>query len=59
MAKQKGVKCVINLDAHRAARLHYLWFGVGIARKGWARERRCRELPAAKQDPECAANETV
>jgi DNA polymerase (family 10) len=35
LAKQKGVKCVINPDAHRAARLQDLWFGIGIARKGW------------------------
>jgi len=35
MAKQKGVKCVINPDAHRAERLKDLWFGIGIARKGW------------------------
>src|SRR5881275_1017226 len=35
MAKQKGVKCVINPDAHRAERLQDLWFGIGIARKGW------------------------
>jgi DNA polymerase (family X) len=34
-ARQKGVKCVINPDAHRAERLQDLWFGVGIARKGW------------------------
>jgi len=35
LAKQKGVKCVVNPDAHRAERLQDLWFGVGIARKGW------------------------
>ena len=35
LAKQKGVKCVINPDAHRTARLRDLWFGIGIARKGW------------------------
>src|SRR5881296_711285 len=35
MAKQKGVKCVINPDAHRVERLQDLWFGIGIARKGW------------------------
>ena len=35
LAKQKGVKCVINPDAHRVERLQDLWFGVGIARKGW------------------------
>src|SRR5215467_13144260 len=34
-AKQKGVKCVIDPDAHRIARLQDLWFGIGIARKGW------------------------
>jgi len=34
-AKQKGVRCVINPDAHRTARLQDLWFGIGIARKGW------------------------
>jgi DNA polymerase (family 10) len=35
LAKQKGVKCVINPDAHRTARLQDLLFGIGIARKGW------------------------
>jgi DNA polymerase (family 10) len=35
MAKQKGVRCVINPDAHRTARLQDLWFGIGAARKGW------------------------
>jgi len=34
-AKEKGAKCVINPDAHRAERLQDLWFGIGIARKGW------------------------
>src|SRR5216110_2463973 len=34
-AKEKGVKCVINPDAHRAERLQDLWFGIGVARKGW------------------------
>jgi len=35
LAKQKGVKCVINPDAHRTERLQDLSFGIGIARKGW------------------------
>jgi len=35
LAKEKGVKCVINPDAHRAERLQELWFGIGVARKGW------------------------
>jgi DNA polymerase (family X) len=35
LAKKKGVKCVINPDAHRVERLQDLWFGIGVARKGW------------------------
>lgn len=35
LAKEKSVKCVIDPDAHRVERLQDLWFGVGIARKGW------------------------
>jgi len=35
LAKEKGVKCVINPDAHRTERLRDLWFGIGVARKGW------------------------
>jgi DNA polymerase (family X) len=35
LAKRKGVKCVINPDAHRTERLQDLWFGSGVARKGW------------------------
>ena len=34
-AKDKGVKCVINCDAHRNDDAHYLRLGAGIARKGW------------------------
>ena len=35
LAKEKGVRCVINPDAHRTEGLQQLWFGVAIARKGW------------------------
>ncbi|HEX4639997.1 MAG TPA: DNA polymerase/3'-5' exonuclease PolX [Chthoniobacterales bacterium] len=35
LAKEKGVKCVINPDAHGVERLQDLWFGLGAARKGW------------------------
>jgi DNA polymerase (family 10) len=35
LAKEKGVKCVINPDAHSTAGLQQLWFGVAAARKGW------------------------
>ncbi len=34
-AKKKGVKCVINCDAHRAEHAGFLRLGAGIARKGW------------------------
>src|SRR5581483_2260644 len=34
-AKSKGVKCVINCDAHRFEHSSFLRFGAGIARKGW------------------------
>ncbi len=35
LAAQKGVKCAINPDAHRACDLDSLFFGIKIARKGW------------------------
>ena len=35
LAKEKGVQCVINPDAHATAGLQDLVFGIGIARKGW------------------------
>jgi len=34
-AKSKGVKCVINCDAHRNEHASFLRLGTGIARKGW------------------------
>ncbi len=49
LAKQKGVKCVINPDAHRAGRISDVWFGVGIARKGWlTKDDVVNTLPLAK-----------
>ena len=35
LAKEKGVQCAINPDAHRTEGLQDLWFGVSQARKGW------------------------
>jgi DNA polymerase (family 10) len=35
LAKEKGVKCAINPDAHTTFGLQDLIYGVGIARKGW------------------------
>ncbi|HUE62197.1 MAG TPA: DNA polymerase/3'-5' exonuclease PolX, partial [Chthoniobacterales bacterium] len=53
LAKEKGVKCVINPDAHRAERLQDLWFGVGIARKGWLTKNDVMNcLPLGKIEPE-------
>lgn len=34
-AKKKGVKCVVNCDAHRIESAAFLRLGAGIARKGW------------------------
>lgn len=34
-AKELGVKCVINCDAHRLDHFDFLRLGAGIARKGW------------------------
>ena len=34
-AKDKGVKCVINCDAHRLEHAGFLRLGAGIASKGW------------------------
>ena len=34
-AKNHGVKCVINPDAHRKEQAGFLRLGAGIARKGW------------------------
>ena len=35
IAKEKGVRCSINPDAHATAGLQDLIFGIGSARKGW------------------------
>ncbi len=34
-AKEKGVKCSINPDAHRCEHLQFIAYGVRLARKGW------------------------
>jgi DNA polymerase (family 10) len=36
-ARDLGVLCSINPDAHSTARLHHLGLGVRLARKGWLR----------------------
>jgi DNA polymerase (family X) len=59
LAKQKGVKCVINPDAHRAERLQDLWFGIGVARKGWLTKNDVMNcLPPGKIEDALAAKRT-
>ncbi len=36
-ARDKGVKCALNPDAHHASGLQNLHFGIRVARKGWLR----------------------
>lgn len=38
-AKRKGVKCVINPDAHRNEHAGFLRLGAGIGRKGWLEQK--------------------
>lgn len=52
-ARSKGVKCVINCDAHRAEHAGFLRLGAGIARKaGLTREDVLNTLPLEKLLPE-------
>ncbi len=56
LAKEKGVRCVINPDAHSTAGLQQLWFGVAAARKGWlTRENVVNCLPLGKIESALAA----
>jgi DNA polymerase (family 10) len=49
LAKEKGVKCCINPDAHHISHLEFLWNGIGIARKGWlTRQDVVNTLPLGK-----------
>jgi DNA polymerase (family 10) len=48
-ARDKGVKCVINCDAHRNEQVSFLRLGAGIARKGWLeKDDVINTLPLAK-----------
>jgi DNA polymerase (family 10) len=48
-ARSKGVKCVINPDAHRNEHAGFLRLGAGMARKGWlTREDVINTLPLEK-----------
>jgi len=49
LAKEKGVKCAINPDAHSVNGLQHLVFGVDMARKGWlTRQDVVNTLPLGK-----------
>jgi DNA polymerase (family 10) len=56
-ARDLGVLCAINPDAHSTARLHHLGFGVRLARKGWLRRqdilntRSCQDVEAFLRAP--------
>lgn len=52
-AKSKGVKCVINCDAHRVEHAGFLRLGAGIARKAWLTKAdviNTLPLPALRQE---------
>jgi DNA polymerase (family 10) len=56
LAKEKGVKCAINPDAHHTSGLQDLWYGVAIARKGWlTRADVVNTLPLGKIEAALAA----
>ncbi|MEI6713140.1 MAG: DNA polymerase/3'-5' exonuclease PolX [Verrucomicrobiota bacterium] len=49
LAKEKGVRCSINPDAHHTDQLQFIWNGIGIARKGWlTKEDVINTLPLGK-----------
>lgn len=59
LAREKGVKCSINPDAHSTAGLQDLIFGVGAARKGWLTKNDViNTLPLEKILPILAAKRT-
>ena len=54
-AKSRGVKCVINCDAHRNEHAGFLRLGTAIARKGWLTKAEVMNtLPLAKLRKELA-----
>ena len=56
LAREKGVKCAINPDAHHTAQLQFLHFGIGTARKGWlTRADVVNTLPLGKIEAALAA----
>ncbi|MCP5527779.1 MAG: DNA polymerase/3'-5' exonuclease PolX [Verrucomicrobiales bacterium] len=59
-AKEKGVKCVINPDAHRREHAGFLRLGAGVARKGWLTKADVlNALPLAKLQKELARKRSL
>ncbi len=59
LAKEKGVRCVINPDAHHTDQLQFLHYGIGAARKGWlTRSDVVNCLPLGKIEAVLAAKRT-
>lgn len=59
LAKEQGVKCAINPDAHATQGLQDLWFGILSARKGWlTREDVVNCLPLSSIVPVLNAKKT-
>ena len=48
-ARDRGVKCSINPDAHHVDALQSLHFGVRVARKGWLRREDIVNCLSAKE----------
>jgi len=48
-ARDKGVLCSINPDAHSRERLHHIGVGVRVARKGWLRREDVLNTRSAKE----------
>jgi DNA polymerase (family 10) len=39
LAKERGVKTIVNTDAHQKDQLHLIRFGIAQARRGWAEKK--------------------
>jgi DNA polymerase (family X) len=53
LATARGVKCVVNCDAHRLDHFGFLRLGAGLARKGWLRKEdviNTRSLPELRRE---------
>ena len=58
-AKARGVRCVINCDAHRLEHAGFLRLGAGVARKGWLTKADViNTLPLEKLQKELARKRT-